>query len=136
MTPIVFFKYLQGKWRIDREVSNYGRLIGEAELIPIDVDSLRYREDLILESSHEKWHREYIYAYEDGNIIKYFSDGRLFYPLEFKMGNGISIIGEHLCDCDLYKAVYHIKNENAFSLEYTVDGPNKSYKIVTKFIRV
>lgn len=123
-------------WCIDRNVSNYGRLRGEAELIQISQDSLKYRENLTLESSYEKWHREYFYSYEDGNVIKYFSDGKLFYPLEFKCEGRLSIIGEHLCDCDLYKAVYSIKDESSFSLEYTVNGPNKSYKITTKFVRL
>ncbi len=136
MTPIYFFKYLKGSWVIDRRISNYGYLKGTAKLHLTNRNSLMYREDLVMESSRKEWHRDYIYSYEENRLRKHFSDGRLFYTLQFNCVEESIITGEHFCGCDIYKAIYNIKDENAFSLKYKVLGPNKSYDIVTEFIRV
>ena len=54
-----------------------------------------YREDLVMESSREEWHRDYIYSYEENRLRKRFSDGRLFYTLQFNCVEESIITGEH-----------------------------------------
>lgn len=103
--------------------------------------------------------QKYHYRYEETtrNIVKYFSDGRLFYELNINSApkpegsekhaeetlSGQSVIqacGEHLCIQDNYVANYVFNNldstNSKFTLSYSVSGPKKCYEITTEFERI
>lgn len=92
--------------------------------------------------------QKYKYRYDKAaqTLTKYFYDDRLFY--ELKIGDNLSdtegtteviafnelkFCGSHLCVQDTYDASYVFRNNDQFELNYSVKGPKKCYRIITKF---
>lgn len=92
--------------------------------------------------------QKYKYRYDKSaqTLTKYFYDDRLFY--EMKIGanpsdtegtteviasNELKFCGSHLCVQDTYEANYVFRNNDVFELNYSVKGPKKCYRIITKF---
>lgn len=135
------FKYFIGSWDINRIVGPLGFAQGVAKFVPKDPNNILFREDLKVIYNHtskpESAYKEYLYMYDQENekIMKKFVDDRLFYELEPDFNNR-KAYGEHLCDCDNYKATYTFLDEDSFILSYEVRGPQKDYVIETKYERI
>lgn len=96
--------------------------------------------------------QKYQYKYDDelATLTKYFTDGRLFYQLNFvgadgessakAVGDSNKICGEHLCIQDNYVSDYAFGSgsggQAAFTLTYSVNGPKKCYDIRTEYEKV
>jgi len=135
------FKYFVGSWDINRIVGHIGIAQGVAKFVLKDSHNILYREDLNVlynnSTKPESAYKEYIYIYNQDTqkIMKKFTDNRLFYELTHDF-NGRKAYGEHLCECDNYKATYEFLNQDCFTLSYDVRGPQKDYVIETKFTRI
>lgn len=98
--------------------------------------------------------QKYKYRYDAvaSTLTKYFYDDRLFYTLNLNQTNSyasgadttttigangtvITGCGEHLCIEDNYVASYEFRNNDQFTLKYSVNGPKKCYEIVTEYER-
>jgi len=135
------FKYFIGTWDINRIVGAAGIAHGIARFIQKDSNNILFREDLNViynnSSKSEIAYKEYLYWYnqETQKIVKKFIDNRLFYELNHDFEDR-KAYGDHLCECDMYKATYTFLDEGSFILTYEVKGPQKDYVIETKFYRI
>jgi len=135
------FKYFIGSWDINRIVGSVGTAQGIAKFILKENNSILFREDVKVNYNHssksESAYKEYIYDYNEDNqkLTKKFMDDRLFYELVPDFSKSLAY-GDHLCECDFYKATYIFLNEDNFVLSYDVKGPQKDYVIETKFKRI
>lgn len=129
--------YFCGKWSIDRDISIYGRVHGEASFARVSGKStvLRYFEEVNLHTG--KGHRQYLYKFENDQVNVYFDDGEnkgdLFHKLSLDSDD--SATGDHLCKKDFYRCIYSFISEDSFSIQYTVVGPKKDYTIETVYSR-
>ena len=157
------FGRLMGVWALERTIDSripvaqyVGR--GTAEFTSSalsdeggeDGERVVYRETLELRMEEgpvvaPEARQEYVYALEEeGRVLtKYFSDGRVFYKLEFDTAdtsgdNGgdvgdVSVVagGKHLCVNDWYESSYEFVGDSEIRQTYCVTGPEKDYTITT-----
>ncbi len=152
-----------GTWSIKRVLGNYGTAEGIAkftlqnhsETATYDSDNhtaqspneetllINYREDLHVKYDNDLGpnventaYKEYVYLYDKARdkIVKKFSNGNLFYELSIDFDKQTAN-GDHLCEKDMYKAMYKFSNPHSFSLTYFVNGPKKDYLIETEFTK-
>lgn len=136
------FDFLPGLWRLTRNVksqllsekitaSGYGMFV----VFKDDPNLILYSEKVNLYNVNLNIHasctQKYKYKYDvsKASICKYFSDDRFFYELRV-VDNKAN--GGYLCVRDKYIPNY-VFSENRFSLTYAVNGPSKSYEIVTDY---
>ena len=149
------FNSLIGTWEIKRKIydkmqSKQEFFEGKAEFVEVDIDKLKYREDIIFYKGVNKLHlfREYFYNLSVGenSIEVYFSekfsekknhnDGmKLFHLFDFKKENNIAI-GHHLCKLDTYCGEFMFCDENNFQIIYNVNGSDKNYQIFSYFSKL
>lgn len=171
------FDYFPGIWKLTRKTSSKlqgwpGHITGEcikadgyAIFVPSDTDKnlLYYAEKVTIYNlpvnnaksfGGIEGRKRYHYRYdEETNVLsKYFTDGRLFYDVNFKsdgiesLANAIgdprrnTICGSHLCEKDYYVSDYDFgvgdDGQPVFTLVYSVNGPNKCYDIQTDFEKI
>lgn len=102
--------------------------------------------------------QQYKYQYDKNtqNIVKYFSDDRLFYNLNINpevekcsdgtnntVASGSNVFqacGEHLCIQDNYIANYEFSDLDSdnkkFILKYSINGPKKCYEIINEYEKI
>ncbi len=144
MTPIAqVFSALEGRWTLNRKIPGYGMIEGIAEFQKSETDSktLHYREDGLLCTLDDKnftVFREYLYRFQNDTIIVFFKENpeRLMHLLEFSNDGFFKTAkARHICDCDIYDAIYAFHLPEEFRLDYSIKGPNKNYSIHTLFQR-
>lgn len=157
------FENLIGIWSIKRVLGNFGTAEGTARFtlqhqgeknksnqsgqhgdngINDDLLVIDYREDLQVKydsdapNAENTAYKEYVYLYDKSRdkIIKKFTNGNLFYELSIDFEKQTAR-GDHLCEKDMYKALYTFSNPQNFHLTYFVDGPKKDYLIETEFTK-
>lgn len=147
------FENLIGIWSIKRVLGSYGTAEGQAKFtlknqipeIPSGEQTLiiDYREDLHVKYDNDLGpniestaYKEYVYLYDivRDKIIKKFTNGNLFYELSMDFDKQTAH-GDHLCDKDMYKALYSFTGPRNFVLTYYVNGPKKDYVIETEFTK-
>lgn len=182
VTSKQIFDYLPGIWKISRKTltslrswQNSGAACivanGYAAFIvsKADPDTLIYSEKVIVHNQNSNQiepelnstnvaKQKYKYRYDRNtqDIIKFFSDDRLFYKISITseaqsnvnganttVVSGNSVIqacGEHLCVQDSYVANYDFNylnsGEEKFTLKYSITGPKKCYEIINEFERI
>ncbi|KAG4067225.1 hypothetical protein HA402_000216 [Bradysia odoriphaga] len=153
------FDNLVGIWSIKRVLGNYGTAEGTAKFTlqnqapnkfenqterrTNDVLVINYREDLQVKylsdlgpNIENTAYKEYVYLYDKARdkIVKKFTNGNLFYELSIDFEKQTAN-GDHLCEKDMYKALYTFVNPQNFILTYFVNGPKKDYLIETAFTK-
>jgi hypothetical protein len=136
--------YFLGCWRIDRVISAFGEITGQAtfQLNSQNDKILNYKEAVTLPSpsNNQKPNafREYEYVMTDTGFDIFFSDGatkgELFLSFEFIYASILT--SHHLCIKDHYDARFEFVSDDEFELDFTVNGPKKDYSIQTRFIRL
>lgn len=143
-----FFQRLPGIWTINRSISGYARMQGEASFsqIKANANALHYHEQgtLTLEGSQKTLacYQDYVYRYQNEQkviSVHFVEEGntdRWFHTLRFSTANEISTAeGNHLCNQDIYLAVYKSIDKDHFEVIYKVKGPKKDYESHTFFRR-
>ncbi|TDG95575.1 DUF6314 family protein [Cardinium endosymbiont of Culicoides punctatus] len=145
ITSDKIFHFIPGIWRISRkiesktpyqnyEIDGYGSFTLSTD----HTNMLLYKEKVVIynpgKNIFNRGNQEYKYVYNvtTSSIYKYFKDGRLFYELMI-LDN--TVTGSHVCIQDEYISNYTFGN-NQFTLIYDVNGPLKSYKIITNYLKL
>lgn len=151
------FENFIGVWSIKRILGNYGTAEGIAKFTLHNHQNeastndssngktlvIDYREDVQVKYANDLGpnventaYKEYVYLYETARdkIIKKFTNGNLFYELTIDFDKETAL-GDHLCEKDMYKAVYTFAHPRSFTLTYYVNGPQKDYLIETEFTK-
>jgi len=139
----IFFS-LEGKWGFTRSTNGFGNMKGHAFFSPLSgsIPSFSYREEGIFETSYGGdllFYREYLYLLHEGKIDIYFAIHQkkqgLFHTLAFSPHGNSCSASVHLCGKDLYTPTYTFLDEDNFTLEHKVKGPQKDLVIQTLFQR-
>lgn len=145
------FAQFNGAWSFERSITSLldttsiARATGIA-LFTADTQSLlRYEENgqLMLTDTHaapSSFFRHYLYVLRENAIHVLYGDGpqkdALYQELIYDTQNSIlRSSATHVCGDDCYDSVYHLMDDNMFSLNTTVRGPRKDYVINTHFVR-
>lgn len=158
------FENLVGIWSIKRVLGNFGTAVGTAkftlqnqneisanksenqsehsindELLVIDYREdlqVNYDSDIEPNNVQNTAYKEYVYLYDKtrDKIFKKFTNGNLFYELAIDFEKQTAH-GDHLCEKDMYKALYTFSGQQNFILTYFVNGPKKDYLIETEFTK-
>ncbi|MGO3345623.1 MAG: DUF6314 family protein [Marinomonas sp.] len=135
--------YFLGDWKVQREISGFGDIVGQAKftLNSGSEQRLEYREAMVLPNSVDQKpnaFREYEYRITDMGFDIFFADGatkgELF--LSFAFTHASTLTSYHLCIKDHYDAKFEFLSETEFELSFSVVGPHKDYAIRTRFIKV
>ena len=139
--------YFLGDWRVQRVISGFGEIAGQATFQVNDVrdDYLDFKEAMVLSSAQNKGQdqklnafRTYQYRMTDEGFDIFFSDGAtkgdLF--LSFAFAQASVLTSHHLCIKDHYDAKFEFLSDNEFELSFSVIGPKKDYSIQTQFTRM
>lgn len=135
------FARLEGTWRLERAVGDLGTFTGVAVFQAQAPDVLRYREDgILLQESGISLpgYREYDYHLGTDGLAIHFVEahrrGALYVALRFS-GTGSACRAEatHLCPPDVYRHRMTWLAEGGFSTVVDVEGPRKSYALVTRY---
>ena len=134
---------LLGKWFIIKKTSN-SAVISEGTAIfkHENKNKLHYKEEVVTNIDKKipiKGFREYIYQYDKEKAVIYFADNNIFYqliPKEISDKNFLYYaIGKYLCKNDVYVMEYFFTNKDSFTIECSVSGPEKNYKISNYYKR-
>lgn len=168
------FEGLKGSWRLRRQLASVlpgfpsGSFEGTATFSPRTPSALSVVGELLYHEQGElktengltlKANRRYIYRYntDEDKISAWFvkentkqQEGKeevdyLFHDLEFEQsGKGWIAKGDHLCDKDMYWAMYDFRipklaeegeELKVFGIRYKVKGPSKDYTSDTAYER-
>jgi hypothetical protein len=140
------FRSLAGRWELSRTLEpGLGTASGTATFTPDGADRLHYREDVELRLAtgySGTGYREYRYELEGRRIRVRLADGVTMHVLDLggPGGPGASTgspeAGDvHHCRADDYLGVYRFGPGERFSVEMTVTGPAKDYRILTGYHR-
>ncbi|MDW4496700.1 DUF6314 family protein [Sulfitobacter sp. D35] len=117
----------EGHWRLDRQIFHAegpdALFEGEAVWIPDGAD-FTYVETGVLRIPGQKpmrAERQYLWKQD---LSVWFSDGRFFHKVPVFGGET-----EHWCDPDRYAVRYAFDDWPVFSVDWTVTGPRKDYRM-------
>ena len=131
----IFAQLAKNKWHLERLLGSYGAAQGAAIFSKRSNGDLDYQETVQVINSEASTRynasRQYIYQQDGDKIRQYFSDNRLFCVLSKTDDNVWQ--GEHQCGNDHYKAIYNFYNQDRFTINYEVVGPQKNYLIKTEY---
>ncbi|MEX0371191.1 MAG: DUF6314 family protein [Tateyamaria sp.] len=123
----------EGVWRIDRTIEHTqaptARFEGEATWHPV-ADGYDYRESGVLTvPGSAPMHAERRYHWANDFSV-FFDDGRFFHKVPASGGQAV-----HWCDPDTYTVDYDFALWPEFQVIWTVRGPKKSYRMVSRYAR-
>lgn len=130
----------RGEWRVtrgieDRLAARPGRFEGLARFEE-DGTGLRYREEGMLrlgDGPAFSAHRDYLWRPGPaGAVMVLFPDGRPFHSF---LPEGMTRGTDHPCGRDLYRVAYDLEAWPAWTVEWTVTGPAKDYRMTTAYAR-
>lgn len=128
-----------GHWRMEREIVEQGgavhHLSGTAAFSAAP-EGLLYREEgqLVTAQGHS-FTASRTYHWRDagaGQIQVLFEDGRDFHYVDLEGGQPRD---QHWCDPDMYHVSYNFEDWPNWSSAWTVLGPRKDYRMVTRYQR-
>ncbi|WP_282181303.1 DUF6314 family protein [Aliiroseovarius marinus] len=133
------FTDFQGEWRIEREIVEAGgathRLTGTAQFSP-DPEGLLYREDgVLVTDTGASFAASRVYHWREassGRVQVLFEDGRDFHTFDLSEGRPED---QHWCDPDQYRVSYDFSAWPNWQSVWTVSGPRKDYRMVTRYQR-
>ena len=128
----------EGDWRIDREITDAlgpdARFEGKARFTR-DAGGLLYAEDGVLmlmgQAPFAASRRYHWSEADEGRILVSFADGRPFHA--FHPGAGPE--AEHHCAPDHYRVAYAFGDWPDWTARWTVSGPRKDYRMVSRYRR-
>jgi hypothetical protein len=136
------FDVLKGRWRLVREITPGGKMMGKAVFTECDKGVLDYIETgkLTLENGEVlDFSKAYQYRLNaTGDIDIYFADGVtkgvLFQTL--KMNDSGQAQAKHFCDPDHYQSRYNFEAlPDRINITHKVTGPKKDYISTTSLTR-
>jgi hypothetical protein len=124
-----------GAWRLTRRIADRAggqclRFAGTARFVA-DVGGLAYEERGVLRLPGQppfEAHRRYLWREEGGLIVVDHGDGRAFHAFDPAAPEA-----EHLCPPDTYRVAYRFARWPLWSALWTVAGPRKDYRMLTRF---
>ena len=124
-----------GDWRLTRRIADRAggqclRFAGTARFVP-DGGGLAYEERGVLRLPGQppfEAHRRYLWREEGGLIVVEHGDGRAFHAFDPAAPEA-----EHLCPPDTYRVAYRFARWPLWSALWTVAGPRKDYRMLTRF---
>lgn len=133
-----------GNWCIGRQIEDFltqqtGTFLGEASIITRDEDWL-YSETGTLSFNNQiplKSERRYLWSPSAAGFDIHFDDSRFFhhFDLPTDADGGGNFKARHWCDPDDYNVQYDLSRFPDWSSQWQVNGPRKSYKIISKYKR-
>jgi hypothetical protein len=129
--------FLAGEWRVERALTDAalgdGAFSGTATFAPRG-DELAWEERgrLRLGSYDGPARRSLRVVAADAAWEVRFADGRAFHPLDLSGG---ACAVTHPCGEDVYSGAYEVLGDDAFVVRWTVRGPHKDQRIVSRYDR-
>jgi hypothetical protein len=128
-----------GDWRITREITDFrlregGRLEGLARFTP-EGEGLRYHESGMLSfagGAPIRAERSYLWHFTEIEVQVAYADGAPFHSFSRAGGHEAT---PHLCGEDLYRGTYSFVAFPAWEVTWSVEGPRKDYRSVTRYTR-
>ena len=128
-----------GNWKIAREITDFrilesGKLEGQAEFKTTDA-GLYYHERGTLHfagGAPVLAERSYLWLFDKSEVHVAYADGAPFHSFELK---GAPDASPHLCGEDTYKGMYSFVAFPQWQVTWTVEGPRKNYRSVTRYVR-
>ena len=128
-----------GEWRITREIIDFrmresGRLEGLARFTP-EGEGLRYFESGTLSfagGTPIRAERGYLWHFTKSEVQVAYADGAPFHSFSRTGGPGAT---SHLCGEDMYRGTYVFSGFPEWQVTWSVNGPRKDYRSVTRYTR-
>ncbi len=128
-----------GRWKVQRSIEDRlsgqpGAFEGEALFTPFGAGRLRYEEEghLRLGSGLPmRARRVYLWHVTADGVEVRFEDGRPFHRFGLAGGAG----EDHLCGADLYRVTYGFQDWPQWWAGWTVTGPRKNYRMISRYTR-
>ncbi|MEM9795281.1 MAG: DUF6314 family protein [Pseudomonadota bacterium] len=136
MSPAERLAALAGRWRVLRVLRHADgstvRFEGTADWVP-DGTLLRSVEQGRLVQDDRAFDAKRVTLWRAGpdGIDVLFEDGRPFH----RIGKGARPRAEHDCPPDTYRLGYDFTTWPRWSVRWTVHGPRKSYRALTRYLR-
>ena len=126
-----------GSWRITRQITDMrilesGTLEGEATFTPME-GGLHYREEgslIFAGSAPVKAERSYQWTFFDDAVHVAYADGSPFHSFPLTGGADAT---PHLCGQDMYRGTYSFVRFPDWQVTWSVTGPRKNYRSVTRY---
>ncbi|PKP74281.1 MAG: trigger factor [Alphaproteobacteria bacterium HGW-Alphaproteobacteria-6] len=125
-----------GDWRLDRQIADRrgpgGRFKGVARFIPA-AGGLIYREEGLLrigDAAPMRAVRGYLWRAEAGRIVVEHADGAAFHAFDPARPEAV-----HDCPPDRYHVAYDFSVWPDWRATWTVSGPAKDYRMVSRYCR-
>lgn len=128
-----------GQWRIMREITDFrilesGSLEGEAQftaqdggLLYTECGTLRFAGGAPMVAE-----RSYLWSFADDAVHVAYADGAPFHSFALTGGPEAT---PHLCGADMYRGIYSFVAFPDWQVTWTVKGPRKDYRSVTRYTR-
>ncbi len=128
-----------GRWRIAREITDFrilesGTLEGEATFIQAE-GKLNYSERGTLRfagGAPVLAERRYRWVFDEDNVHVTHDDDTPFHSFSRV---GAPVATPHLCGDDMYRGTYSFVRFPDWQVTWTVKGPRKNYRSVTRYAR-
>lgn len=128
---------LEGRWHLTRRIDDHraglvGTFEGAAVFVP-DGHGLRQEENGVLrygDATPMQAGRVYLWRQEVGGLAVYFEDGRPFHHV-----GPARLEDRHLCDPDTYDVTYDLSRWPVWVQDWTIRGPRKDMRLVSRFSR-
>ncbi|WP_108815922.1 DUF6314 family protein [Loktanella sp. Alg231-35] len=128
-----------GRWRIFREITDFrilgsGTLEGEATFTA-NADGLHYHEQGALcfaGGAPVLAERSYLWSFGKNTVDVAYADGAPFHSFELTGGPEACL---HICGADTYRGTYSFVRFPDWQVTWSVEGPRKRYRSVTRYTR-
>jgi hypothetical protein len=127
--------YLPGAWSVTRVINGGADgFTGSACFEPDGGGGMCWRERgrLRLGGYDGEARRTYLIVPDGDAWLVRFDDGRPFHSLQLSGGRAEA---EHLCGPDVYRGVYELRDEDSFTVVWTVSGPGRADTISSVYRR-
>lgn len=137
-----WFSSLAGEWRLEREISDGSRFVGEASFERIADDNLSLTENGTFFSANQTAlpaGRQWVWRLLPGGLIEVRypePDNRLYHQFtpDYVEGHWVGR-AEHICGADVYCGLYRL-GPARMEIVHDVCGPAKDYRLTSRFLRL
>ena len=128
-----------GEWQITREITDFrileaGTLEGLARFTPADAGLLYHERGTLRFAGGVPLvaERSYLWRFTDTDVFVAYADGAPFHSFPLEGGPEAT---PHLCGEDMYRGTYSFVGFPDWQVTWTVKGPRKDYRSVTRYTR-